>query len=84
MCKVDYVDVVQKRIVNTSNPVTASIARPSGSEVAPSNHHVATQWLRIGACDAMKEADAFASKQFVRRQPRAFVQTRFQSSSSMI
>ena len=62
ICKVDYVDVVQKRIVNTSNPVTASIARPSGSEVAPSNHHVATQWLRIGACDAMKEADALSSQ----------------------
>lgn len=55
-----YVDVIQKRIVDTSSPAVASIARPLGDEVAAPNARVTTQWLRIRAANAMKRANSLS------------------------
>uniref|UniRef100_A0A7R9WEV9 VWFA domain-containing protein n=2 Tax=Pseudictyota dubia TaxID=2749911 RepID=A0A7R9WEV9_9STRA len=55
-CSISYLDTIQKCLVD-GDTATASIARPSGSEISASNLHIAVQWLRIRATMAMKEAD---------------------------
>jgi len=55
-CTLSYLDTIKKCLTD-GDAVTASIARPTGSKMSPSNLHVAAQWLRIRATRAMKEAD---------------------------
>ena len=54
-----FTDVIVKKPVQSSTLV-CSIARPQGAEISMDDTHVAAQWMRVLAVDAMETATKFA------------------------
>jgi len=59
MVSVAYADAIEKKL-KQKDPICASIARPTGSEVSEANTHVSVQWVRVYATEEMKNAERHA------------------------